>query len=188
MGKQPRDRVGWLVDKAAQVLDPAEREVVCGDLAEAGGSRARAILDILGLVARRQMALWTGWEPWAALILVVAPLGMILSLISRLWADSTSIDAWVYFGHWDWSFFRYPGLRTDLLRVLFLTGRDYVALMCWAWTCGFAIASLSRRTARLNLLVFCLVLLAATVGSSTTLRNGAQVFTSVIAGRLRRQR
>src|SRR5262249_17829251 len=90
-------------------------------------------------------------------------------------------DAWVYLGHWDGTFFRYPGLRTDLLRVLFLTGRDYVALICWAWTCGFAIAALSRRTARLNMLVFCFVLLAGTAGSSTTLRNGAQVFTSVIA-------
>ena len=159
---------GWLVDKAASLLDPAEREVVRGDLAETGESGAGAVLDILGLVARRQMALWTEWQPWTALIFVVAPLGMILSLISRLWADATSIDAWVYLGHWDWSFFQYPGLRADLLRVLFLTIRDYLALLCWAWTCGFTITALSRRTAWLNMLMFCVILLAGTTGSSTT--------------------
>jgi hypothetical protein len=191
MGKQPRHRIGWLVAKAAHLLDPAEREVVCGDLAESCESDARAILDILGLVARRQIGLWTAWQPWATLILVVAPLGMILSLISRMWADATSIDAWVYLGHWDWSFFRFPSLRADLLRVLFLTTRDYLALMCWAWTCGFAITSLSRRTARLNMLMFCVILLAGTVGSSTTMRNGggnpaspSHIFMSVIASTL----
>src|SRR5262249_62414493 len=90
MGKQPRDRVGWLAEKAAHLLDPAEREVVCGDLVETGVSDTRALVEILGLVVRRQMSQWTTWQPWAALILVVAPLGMVLSLIARLWADAVS--------------------------------------------------------------------------------------------------
>jgi len=186
MGNKPR--IGGLVEKAALLLNPPERGAVLGDLAESGESSARALLEILGLAARRQAAFWIAWEPWVALLLVVVPLGMLLSLTSRLWADATSIDAWVYLGHWDWSFFQYPGVRADLLRVLFLTVRDYVALICWAWTCGFAIASLSRRTAWMNWLMFCVILLAGTVGSSTTMRNGggnpaspSHVFASVIA-------
>jgi hypothetical protein len=185
MGNKPR--ISRLVERAALLLDPSERGVVLGDLAESGESSAKALLEILGLVARRQAAFWIAWQPWAALILVVVPLGMLLSLISRLWADATSIDVWVYLGHWDWSFFQYPGLRADLLRVLFLTVRDYVAIVCWAWTCGFAIASLSRRTAWLNMLMFCAILMAGTIGSSTTMRgNGnpagpSHIFTSMIA-------
>ena len=101
------------------------------------------------------------------------------------WADATSIDAWVYLGHWDWSFFQYPVLRADLLRMLFLTVRDYVAIVCWAWTGGFAIASLSRRTAWLNMLMFCAILMAGTIGSSTTIRGNpagpSHIFTSMIA-------
>ena len=186
MGNKPR--LGGLVEKTALLLDPSERGVVLGDLAESGESSARAVSEILGLVARRQAASWIAWQPWAALLLVAVPLGMLLSLIARLWADGTSIDAWVYLGHWDWSFFRYPGLRGDLLRVLFLTARDYVALVCWAWTGGFAITSLSRRAAWLNMLVFFIVLLAGTIGSSTTMRNSggnptspSHIFTSMIA-------
>jgi hypothetical protein len=166
----------WLVDKAALLLDPDERDVVRGDLAETGESGARAVGDVLGLVVRRQAALWASWRAWGALLLVVIPVGMLLSLVSRLWADGTSVDAWVYLGHWDWSFLKYPGLRADLLRVLFLTLRDHVALICWSWTCGFAIASLSRRTAGVNALVFCTLLFAGTLGSSTTMRADSRVF------------
>jgi len=186
MGNKPR--IGrWFVERVALLLDSKERFVVLGDLTESGESSTAALLEILGLVVRRQASLWTAWRPWAALILVVLPLGILLSLISRLWADGSSIDAWVYLGHWDWSFFRYPGLRADLLRVLLLTMRDYAALICWSWTCGFAVASLSRRTAWMNWMMFCVVLLAATAGSSTTMRNGvnpaspSHVFASVMA-------
>ena len=179
---------GWLIDQASLLLDDDEREVVKGDLAETGEGGVRAFANILGLVIMRQAALWADWRPWAALALIVLPLGMLFSLIARLWADGTSVDVWVYAGHWDWTFLKYPGLRADLLRVLFLTARDYVALVCWAWTCGFVITSLSRRTAWLNMLVFFIVLLAGTIGSSTTMRNGggnpaspSHIFTSVIA-------
>lgn len=199
MGNQPRlslprrssivsRSVAGLVEQATQLLDPNEREVVRGDFAENGASNGKALIDVLGLIVRRQTALWLAWRPWAALIFVVVPLGMLLSLISRLWADGTSVDAWIYLGHWDWSFFQYPGLRADLLRVLFLTIRDYVALTGWAWTCGFAIAALSRRTAWVNALIFYVILFAATIGSSTVMRSGASsgpgpasVFMSAIA-------
>ena len=187
MGK--RTHVGdWIVEQTARLLETDEREVVRGDIAETGEPSSKAFAGILGLALRRQASRWTAWPAWLALILAVVPLGMLLSLISRLWADATSIDVWVYLGHWDWSFFRYPGLRADLLRVLFLTTRDYLALVCWAWTCGFAIASLSRRTAWVNAFLFGVILFAGTLGSSTTMRGGgssqvgpASVFASAIA-------
>ena len=47
-------RVGWSpVDTIAQLLEREERDAVQGDLVEAGKSPWPALLDVLGLVARR---------------------------------------------------------------------------------------------------------------------------------------
>jgi hypothetical protein len=52
------DLAPWLVAAASQLLEPGERDAVNGDLEEAGESGWRALLDVLGLVVRRQAALW----------------------------------------------------------------------------------------------------------------------------------
>jgi len=182
MGKPPHHRVTeWIAGKAALLLDPAEREVVCGDLAESGASDARVLVEILGLVARRQAACWSEWRPWGTLFLVVLPLGLILSLMSRLWADGTSVTAWMYAGHWDESFLHDPGLRADIVRVTAVTIRLYFLLVFFAWTTGFAIGSWSRRTAWVNVAVFSILVFAGTADSTTVLRNDSRVFSSVVA-------
>jgi hypothetical protein len=182
MGKSSRHLVAkWLAEKAALLLEPTEREVVCGDLAETGASDTRALVEILGLVIRRQAACWSEWRPWAALLLVVIPLGLILSLMSRLWADGTSVSVWLYAGHRDWSFLRDPGLRADMVRVTAVTVRQYFLLVFFAWTTGFAIGSWSRRTARVNATVFSMLIFAGTTGSTTVLRNDPRVFSSFVA-------
>ena len=43
--------------------------------------------DLLGLVARRQAALWKDWRPWLALIAIVVPLATVLSIGSKMAAD-----------------------------------------------------------------------------------------------------
>src|SRR6266849_1899138 len=53
-------RVCWrLVDISSRILDPSEREAVRGDLVESGETSSQALREVLGLVVRRQAALWT---------------------------------------------------------------------------------------------------------------------------------
>ena len=102
-------RIGCvLADLAAKLLEPQERDVVRGDLAECGVSGWRAFLEVLGLVARRQAALWADWRPWIAVIAIVVPIGLMLSYATRWWADAYAIDIQIYTQLWDISYLKYP--------------------------------------------------------------------------------
>jgi hypothetical protein len=59
---------GWFLRLLARALEPVEREVVLGDLAESSGTNCSAIRDLLGLIIRRQAGLWSVWRPWIALL------------------------------------------------------------------------------------------------------------------------
>lgn len=67
----------WLVNQLSRTLAREEREAVRGDIAELDLSASEALSDILGLVARRQTALWNNWHPWLALLGIAAPLGVL---------------------------------------------------------------------------------------------------------------
>ena len=105
----------WLVEIVSRLLDPDEREAVNGDFAESGESGAQALLDALGLVARRQIALWRQWRPWLALLGLVLPLGVLLSLVSRMMADGSAIYSWMYLNNWTWTYVTNAGARIDLI-------------------------------------------------------------------------
>jgi hypothetical protein len=56
----------WLVDRLSLILDPDERDAVYGDITELNESGGHALRDLLGLVARRQVARLKLWRPWTA--------------------------------------------------------------------------------------------------------------------------
>jgi hypothetical protein len=163
--------IGWaLADLAAQLLEPHEREAVRGDLAECHSGGWRAFREVLGLVFRRQAALWTEWQPWLALVGVVLPLGILLSHASRSWADSSALDISLYVRLWDWSYLEYPGWRGDFLRTVWSTALSAAALSVWSWTCGYMLASVSRRTVWVTVMALALVVFLATLGTTTVAR------------------
>jgi hypothetical protein len=146
--------LGWtLVEVVSQLLERDEREAVRGDLAEAGESGWRGLLDVLGLVIRRQALLWKNWRPWLAAFGLALPstlllMGFSLSvsqsyqrLFNPVLVKATGLSVG-------------PGFSLLLCHVLLLLG--------WSWTGGFVVGSVSRRTvwvsAILGLLpcVFCL--------------------------------
>jgi len=182
-------RITWaLVDLATQLLDPHERDAVCGDLAECRVSGWRALGEVLGLVLRRQAALWTEWRPWLALMGVVLPIGILLSHASRWWADSTALDMSLYIRIWEWSYLGYPGWRRDLFGIMWSVALNAAALSAWSWTCGYMLASVSRRTVWVTAMAFALVVFLATLGTSTVARithdNFAGHFYGVVLPRL----
>lgn len=158
----------WSVDLLSRLLQADERDAVRGDLTESGASGGRALRDVLGLVVRRQAALWMNWRPWLALAGVAVPLGLLLSHVSRWWADSSAIYAWLYVNNWTWAYLDSPGARRDLVTIGANFFINCVTLVGWSWTSGFVIGSLSRRTVWLNGSLLCLVVVGGTIGSTTT--------------------
>jgi hypothetical protein len=149
----------WLVDIVSRMLEPAERDAVRGDFAELGETSGQALRDVLGLVVRRQAALWKDWRPWLALVGLVAPLSMLLSLVSRRTADGSAIYVWLYANNWDWFLLGNAGLRHLFAGFGASIFMSYLNLICWSWTSGFMLGSLSRRTIRVNGALFGLALL-----------------------------
>jgi hypothetical protein len=122
------------------LLEPNEREAVLGDLAERGAGDLEATRELLGLVARRQIGMWTCWRPWLALLALALPFSMSLTLQSRATADLLALT----FLHNLHSPGQFPGI---------------MILACWSWIVGFAIGALSRRATAVNVAAFCLLLL-----------------------------
>ncbi len=126
-----------LMDLTARLLEQDERDAVLGDLAETGSGAWRGLVEILGLVVRRQGALWTEWRPWLAAFGVALPCSFLLMGVSfsisctyqRL-AGSTVCAACGPAGQED-----FPLLMCHIL-----------LLIIWSWTGGFVVGSGSRRT------------------------------------------
>jgi hypothetical protein len=174
---------GWLADKLSGALDPVEREAVLGDLAESETGPSRAVRELTGLIVRRQAMAWQGRQPWLGLTALAIPLGFVLSLVSRWWADGSAIYLWLYFDNWTWGYLDSPGARRDFLAFIANLGLSYLTLSAWSWTTGFVLGSLSRRAVWINAALFTLVLFAGTVGTVTAAAahgNNAAVFSDAL--------
>jgi len=161
-------RVGcWIVAHLTQLLNEEEREVVRGDLAECHTPTGRALREVLGLVLRRQAALWFALEPWLALLTVAIPIGFLLSHASRSWAEGAAENILLYGRLWDFSYLANPGWRADVISVAVRMAAAWLALVGWSWTSGVVLARLSRPTAWLTATMLCLTVVMATWGTNT---------------------
>jgi hypothetical protein len=118
-----------LVGFVSHLLEPNEREVVLGDLEEGGESARQSLVAILGLVIRREAALWRNWRPWLAAFGLALPFSFLLMGFSLSVSRAYQQYAGVHVG---------PGFALLLCNVLLLAG--------WAWTGGFVVGAISRRT------------------------------------------
>jgi hypothetical protein len=122
---------------ASKLLQPIEREAVLGDLAEAGESGWRGLFAVLGLWMRRQAELWTNWRPWLAAFGLALPASFLLMGFSV--SVSHAYQQWIGPG-----VFRLTGLNVGAGFSLLLC--NALVLCGWAWTGGFVVGSVSRRT------------------------------------------
>ncbi len=148
----------WLVDMASRMLEPDERDAVQGDFAEQGETGGRALGDVLGLVVRRQAALWKDWRPWIALVGLIVPLGMALSIVSRATADQNAKYIWLYANNWDWALLRHAEFWYELRDSITFVFLLCLPLVCWSWTAGFVLGAKSRRVVPVYGILFCLML------------------------------
>ena len=154
--------LGWdLATTAAGALDADERNAVLGDLAETGVGGARALWEVCGLVLRRQAQLWMNWRPWVVLFIVVAPLGFVLSIESRLTAGINSVYLWLYLNNFGTDLLHNRGFWYELGSSVPLVFGSFLRLACWSWTAGLAIAFVSKRVIKSSYLALLVVLLLA---------------------------
>jgi hypothetical protein len=130
---------GRCIETAAGLLEPLEREVVLGDLAEMGRGAWRGLGDVLGLAARRQLALWRNWRPWAASLGLALPASLFLMGWSVAASETLA------------GLFREPAQA----RLLWLSISQLFLVISWAWLAGFVVGAVSRRTLWASALGFC---------------------------------
>jgi pimeloyl-ACP methyl ester carboxylesterase len=169
----------------SRLLEPAERSVVLGDLVESGASGTKALREIGGLVGRRQAALWLAWDPWIAL-LVAVPLGVVLSFVSRWWAQGNALGLADYnLERLTWEYLQHPAARRDLVEFVARLFLDNVALIAWSWGLGFVIGTVSSRTRWVTAGLFSLILFMAAAGTTTTgqaFRPGGGILGTLLIG------
>lgn len=147
--------IRWpLVEVAARLLERDEREAVLGDLLETGEGAWRGLLDILGLVVRRQLLHWKNWQPWLATFglalhgsLLLMGVSVSVSLIYECLIDHRTLVG------------SPQAIHEGFLQLLC---RGLLLIAC-SWACGFVMASMSRRTLWVSIAsscfacLFCLV-------------------------------
>jgi hypothetical protein len=177
-------RIWWrLADLISRALVADERDAVLGDLAESSATDAQAFRDVLGLVIRRQAALWKDWRPWLALITVSGPAAIVLSLSSvRLWG-SYDLYFWIARNYADIDPAVLQETHLTLAPGILLTLRGSIVMACLAWTTGFVVGALSRRTIWVSGGLFCTLLLYGGVHSVPVPRILlALIFVPALAG------
>jgi hypothetical protein len=139
--------INWsLVEVASQLLERDECEAVLGDMVEAGASAWHGLLDVLGLIIRRQVGLWKSWRPW------FAAFGLALPCSFLLMGFSVSIS-WTYQHLMDAKVFQANELASSL-RLLPLICHVLLLIGC-SWTSGFVVGSMSRRTLWVSIAATC---------------------------------
>jgi hypothetical protein len=126
-----------LVDLVSRLLRPEEREVVQGDLLEGGESAWQSLLAVVGLVIRREAALWRNWRPW------LAAFGLALPSSFLLMGFSLSVSR-AYQQLVGGPILHATGVTVGPGFALFLC--NVLLLAAWSWTGGFVVGSVSRRT------------------------------------------
>jgi hypothetical protein len=126
-----------LVDIVSRLLQPEEREVVQGDLLEGGESAWQSLLAVVGLIIRREAALWRNWRPWLAAFGLAFPSSLLLMGFSLSVSRAYQQMAGGPILHATGVTVR-PGFALFLCNVLLLAA--------WSWTGGFVVGSVSRRT------------------------------------------
>jgi hypothetical protein len=134
------------VDVVSQWLEHDEREAVLGDLQEAGESTWKELCGVLGLVIRRQVELWGNWRPWITAFGVALPGALLLMGFSLGVSRNYQLYSWIV-GNYsviDSTVLKDTGLT--LIPGIPLLLCNIFLLISWAWTGGFLLGALSRRT------------------------------------------
>lgn len=152
----------WL----SEFLSQPEREAVLGDLTENGDSAGRAIANVLGLVVRRQTAVFWDIRLWFAVAFVVLPASYFLSAIAEGTAGEGAVYSWMYLNNWDWALTSNPGFWHLLRETAMNFGITCLVVACWSWSAGFLIGRFANSVLHASRNIFVVLLAASFVGDA----------------------
>ena len=161
-----------LTDFVSRGLEPVEREAVLGDLTESTASGAEKLRDVLGLVVRRQAALWWDWRPWVVVTALVAQMGQMLAINTAALSRTYDLYFWIVRNYYAIDPATLHENNLSLQRGISRAALESFLLASSAWGTGFTLASLSPRTIWVNSTLFCLALLVSQIQFVTGLHVG----------------
>ena len=162
-------RKGWpVVIWLSRRLGEAERDAVLGDLTECDESGGRAIVNVLGLVVRRQAAVLLDLRLWVAVAFLILPVSYLLSAIAQTAAGEGAVYSWMYLNNWDWALTRNPGFWYVLRETAMHFGIVCLALACWSWSGGLLMGRLPDAILRASRNAFIVLLAASQLGDAPT--------------------
>jgi len=130
----------WL----SSTLERAEREAVVGDLAESGESGGRALVNVFGLVMRRQAAGWKDSHFWVVLFILVIPFSFMLCAAVQGVAGLSAVYTWMYANNWDWALLKNFGFWYVLGGAVMQLSLECLMVACWSWSAGFLLGSIRK--------------------------------------------
>lgn len=162
-------RKGWpVVIWLSLRLGETERDAVLGDLTECDESGGRAIVNVLGLVVRRQAAVLLDLRLWVAVAFLILPVSYLLSAIAQTAAGEGAVYSWMYLNNWDWALTRNPGFWYVLRETAMHFGIVCLAVACWSWSGGLLIGRLPDAILRASRNAFIVLLAASQLGDAPT--------------------
>lgn len=154
-----------LAERVSRLLEPSDREALCGDLEEYGVTGFVALCDVLSLVIRRQIAALCKVRSWLSVTFLVIPVGLFLSVMSRQTADGSAIYLWLYASNLNPDLVRMSGYWRGMAECLPIVFWPCLKLTCASWTAGLLIGIYARQVRWLNVVgLIAVVLYVETLG------------------------
>jgi hypothetical protein len=125
-------------------LSEDEREVVSGDLLEANVSPMGSVLQVFGLLVRRQLIPWSEWRLWLVLAGVAIPSAVLLAQTARLFANGSAIICWMLINNTDAALLKSAGFWYGARVYGCEVARSALILFCCSWACGRFIGQQAR--------------------------------------------
>jgi hypothetical protein len=126
-----------LVELSSRLLEAKDRDIVLGDLAETEEGAWRCLLEVFGLVLRRQAGLWRKPWPWLAGFMVALPSGFLL-MVASLSVSCT----WERLVHHQVFDKQWPTGHEGFA----MLGCHILLVGLWSWSTAYVLGFTSRRT------------------------------------------
>lgn len=126
-------------------LDSDEREAVSGDLLETNESLGASLLQVWGLVIRRQLRQWSSLQSWLTFCAVTVPIAILLAQAVREFAGWSAIYSWMLINNTDATLLRSSGFWQTAMESVWAIGKFGVMLFCCSWVCGRFLAKVASK-------------------------------------------
>jgi hypothetical protein len=150
-----------VTERIAQMLEPNDREAICGDLVECRITGLTALFELIGFVVRRKSDRLLNSRSWILPVLIAIPLGLSLATIAVRTADGTAVYVWLYTENLKASLFEMPAYWRGMAELLPRVLVQFIVLSTLSFGLGLLMRTVSGRALWPGASVFVGMLLVA---------------------------